>query len=355
MDTIKNYLEKPFAKHILFWIVVFSSFVFSRTMSYYKGYFHVFEVYFIIVSIQIITAYTSIYILIPKFLNKKKIFLFAFYLIALLIAMFLLYNFFRVYYIDLKYFEVYAIHMKEYAKIPYWERFSDFPLFLSKSILFITPGGLLLMLEFYRNQQAFLKLSEQKKVAELTALKNQLNPHFLFNTLNNIYTLSLEKSDKTPEVIERLADILDYMLYRCDDTFVSLNKEITLIENYLALEKIRYGKRVNISFTKDVEKDVNIAPLILLTFIENAFKHGVSQELKTAEINISITLQGDSILFSIYNTKPNNSLKTTDQKSKMLGLKNVIKQLDLLYLNNYDLEIKDEQKSYTTTLKLIQK
>ncbi|WP_171974468.1 sensor histidine kinase [Cellulophaga omnivescoria] len=252
-----------------------------------------------------------------------------------------------------KYIEYYNDIAKKYAEDSFWKRFSNFSVFLSKSILFLTPAVLLLMAQFYKNQQRLLKLNEQKKTAELTALKHQLNPHFLFNTLNNLYSLALKKSDQTPDVIEKLADILDYMLYRCNDTFVSLQKEIELINNYLSLEKVRYGKRVQILFENNIKKDVNIAPLLLLTFIENAFKHGVSQELKEALIEININLENSQIVFYIKNTKPNASLENSEESR--IGLKNVKKQLELVYPNNYILDIKNAKETYEVTLKLLAK
>jgi len=241
--------------------------------------------------------------------------------------------------------------MPEYVQIPFWERLFDFRVFLSKAIMYISPTALLLLMRYYKNQQKYLQLNEQKKTAELSALKNQLNPHFLFNTLNNLYTLALKKSDKTPEVISKLSDILDYMLYRCNDQFVSLRKEIDLIENYLALEKIRYGKRVDIAFTTAVEEEQKIAPLLLLTFIENAFKHGVSQELNQAQIKIDLKTKGESIQFSVENTIPKTAAHN-GSSIDAIGLKNVGKQLELIYPAKHQLNINNKDGLYQVKLNL---
>ena len=186
-------------------------------------------------------------------------------------------------------------------------------------------------------------------------MRNQLNPHFLFNTLNNIYALALEKSDKTPEVIERLSDILDYILYRCKESYVPVQKEIELIENYLSLEGIRYGNRVTVDFDYKVEQQVEIAPLLLLTFVENAFKHGVTQELKKAKIDISLTTDDSGILFSIYNSKPGKTLAKNPGDEKPLGLKNVEQQLELLYPDSHELKLSDKEDRYEVTLRLKRK
>jgi len=318
----------------------------------YAGYRHLMESYGIIVIAQIITAYTCIYVLIPKFLNKKKIGLFIFWMLLLLLSVYALYQAFRMLYFDVEYFNSYDEVQRSYAVESYWKRLSYLSVFLSKCVLYLTPTALLLMARFYKNQQKFFKLNEQKKIAELTALKNQLNPHFLFNTLNNLYALTLDKSDKAPEVIEHLSDILDYILYRCNENYVSLHKEIELIENYLTLEKIRYGQRVAIKFDHQIKNEVKIAPLLLLTFVENAFKHGVFQELGQAKIKIFITLKNTDIIFSIFNSKPNIPLEILPENDEHLGLKNIKKQLELLYPNSHDLKIIKKEESYSVILKL---
>jgi len=357
MTTLKNkynIISAAFFKHVLFWVCVFLYFMFTSDITYYEaGYIQLFHSTCKIVIPQIITAYVCLFVLVPRFLNTKKLALFLVWLVILLVAMFVLYQTFHMYLYEPKYYQYYSDIAKEYAERTFWERLTSLSVFLSKSIKFLTPTALLLMARFYKNQQKYLKLTEQKKTAELTALKHQLNPHFLFNTLNNLYALALKKADETPEVIEKLSDILDYMLYRCNDTFVSLQKEIELIENYLSLEKIRYGKRVQITFKKNIYQDVKIAPLLLLAFIENAFKHGVSQELKEAFITIKINLEESQIIFNIENSKPNASVENNTEHR--IGLKNIKKQLELLYSGNYFLDIENTKDSYTVTLKLLTK
>lgn len=349
MKAIKYYFSNSIFQHTLFWICVLLYFVLTANFNFYSSYKQVLEFNTMVIFTQIITAYTCLNLLIPKFLNKKKYTLFIVSFLILLFLMFVVYNLFKLWYYDPKYYETYNELGKMYAKDSFLQRLAYPNVFLSKCIKFLTPTALLLMARFYKNQQQFLQLKEQKKTAELLALKNQLNPHFLFNTLNNLYSLALEKSDKTPEVIERLSDILDYILYRCKDKYVLLAKEIELIENYLTLEKVRYGKRVDIKFTHNIKPETKIAPLILLTFIENAFKHGVKQELKEAKITIDLAIEKNTINFKIENTKPLTKM-TSGQEP--LGLKNVKKQLELLYPNSYSLQISDTQKEYSVTLNL---
>ncbi len=334
--------------HLMFWLVVFIYFVLYMNITYYGDYRQLFEFSFAIVSLQIITAYTGIYYLIPQFLKRKRTLLFVLLLLVLLVIMYAAYLVFKSYYYDVRYFEYFTPEQKEQAQQSFWDRFINMYSFLKKSLKFLTPAALLLVARIYKTEQTYLKLNEQKKIAELTALKHQLNPHFLFNTLNNLYALAIKKSDETPEVIEKLSDILDYMLYRCDDTFVLLSKEIELIKNYLSLEKLRYGKRVNVNFSERIEQEVKIAPFLLLTFIENAFKHGVAQELKEAFIIIKISADKNEIVFDIKNS--NSFLKVSNNKG--IGLDNVKKQLELLYGNSYSLYIKNEGGNHHATLKL---
>ncbi len=355
MSSLKTYWNKPFLRHIVFWSGVFLYFFLVANSINYASTRHILETYALIVGLQMVTAYTCLYFLMPHFLNKGKPLLFVLLMVLLLVVLFIIYNVCKVYYFDPTYSESYSALSKAYAKLPLAERIMNFQVLLSKGIMYASPTAFLLLLRFYRNQQKYLKLNEQKKVAELSALKNQLNPHFLFNTLNNLYALAIAKSNKTPEVIERLSDMLDYMLYRCNDTYVSLQKEIGLIENYLALEKVRYGKRVAVTFEHDINKKVQIAPLLLLTFVENAFKHGVRQELEQAEITISIQLDADTIQFNIDNTIPVGGNLYEPKTTEPLGIKNVRQQLNLLYPNTHKLRIEASKNSYSVSLILQQK
>jgi LytS/YehU family sensor histidine kinase len=203
---------------------------------------------------------------------------------------------------------------------------------------------------FYRERQELLVLHEKKREAELNALKNQLNPHFLFNTLNSLYLLALKKSDKTVRVIENLSHILDYMLYRCDQKYVMLRDELLLINKYIELEQIRYGKRVSISFDESITGEEQIAPLLLLTFVENAFKHGVSEAIENAAITIQVENKGNKLFFELKNTKPDLQLEINERKS--LGLSNIKKQLELLYPNKHQLNIIEKPYMYKTELEL---
>lgn len=349
---IKFFKNKPVYKHILFWIIVYTIYSSSALQGTHEtasvlstGVLHL--------VLQIIVAYSILLLIIPRYKKNKNILESIVFLVGLffivqaissIIKMSFLEDSFPACYVDSTYIT------QDYSFI---DRLLDLKaVFIYNPFQYLQPLFFLGALLAYEKQQKQSEINEQKKIVELKALKHQLNPHFLFNTLNNLYTLTLEKSDTAPEVIEKLSGILDYMLYRCDDRYVDIEKEIELIENYLSLEQIRYEDRVTILFKNTVNKSVKIAPLLLLTFIENAFKHGVSQELKMAIVNISITLDEADIVFKITNTK--TDVEVAGKNKKPIGLSNIESQLELLYPNNYYLDINNTAKEYTVILKLKQ-
>lgn len=194
--------------------------------------------------------------------------------------------------------------------------------------------------------QAELKLKE----AELKLLKGQIHPHFLFNTLNNLYSLSLEKSDKTPDLIIRLADLLNYTIYDCNSEKVPLAKEIDFIKSFLELQKVRY-ETCNISFKLDGDLiNQQIAPMILHTFIDNSFKHGADKDSGSPWIKISMVSKNGILFFTVINSIKKNYVK--NDKAQGIGISNAIKRLDLIYPNRYDLVINNSGDRYSVILKL---
>ena len=235
--------------------------------------------------IQIIFAYVLVLILVPVFLSREAHLLFAFSVLLTLLSLISLYVLIRMLYLEPKHLSFYQQIIPNYQRIRFHIWITDPHVLLGKSVLFSIPGILILAFDHHRSKIHLAELGRQKNEAELKALKNQLNPHFLFNTLNNLYSLTIQKSERAPEVIEYLSEMLDYMLYRTNDKFTYLDKELVVLKNYIALEKIRYGDRIQINWLNKVTESVKIAPLILLTILENAFKHGVKNSAEKAEIS----------------------------------------------------------------------
>ncbi|MEM9928772.1 MAG: histidine kinase, partial [Bacteroidota bacterium] len=204
-----------------------------------------------------------------------------------------------------------------------------------------------------RSQQKLVQLNQEKATAELRLLKAQIHPHFLFNTLNNLYTLTLEKSDKAPGVVERLSSMLDYLLYQCNTPTVPVRKEVELIENYIKLEALRYGERLELEFHHALDDDsAMVAPLMLISPVENAFKHGASGNTEQPKINISLSVKAGKLTFRVWNTVSPTTPRDVANYTDGIGLSNVRSQLNLIYPGKHNLEIASLQREYTVALSI---
>lgn len=210
-------------------------------------------------------------------------------------------------------------------------------------------GFIKLLKDQYLVKQRTLLLEKEKTEAELNTLKAQLNPHFLFNTLNNIYSLSLVNSPVTSKSIAGLSQILDHVLYRCNTTYVPLSAEIKLLKNYIDLEKLRYDDRLVVNFSYSIDEDLDIAPLILLSIVENAFKHGVGEDIGTATITIELKLHKNNFSFKVSNTFVPKENKGANDK---IGLNNIRKQLELIYPGKYEFRADSIDNNFVTFLAL---
>ena len=190
-------------------------------------------------------------------------------------------------------------------------------------------------------------LIKEKLETELKFLKNQTNPHFLLNTLNNIYALARKKSDDTAEVVMRLSELLRFMLYESNDSVIKLSDEIKVLEDYLELETIRYDNRLTVSFEKNIDSNnYKITPFLLLPFLENAFKHGISETRFESFIHININVKNYLLNFEIENSK-----ETCDNEKHgtNIGLSNVKRQLELTY-SDYNLNVENEAEMFKINL-----
>jgi sensor histidine kinase YesM len=200
-------------------------------------------------------------------------------------------------------------------------------------------------------QQETLQVAREKAKAELQLLKSQIHPHFLFNTLNNVYFLTLTASQKAPEMLVKLTDMLRYILNECGQSFVPLEKEIKMIEDYMALEKIRYGDRLKMELEiKGDYKNKMISPLLLIPLVENSFKHGASKMLEHPWVNLNITIEGQYLFFLLSNSRPEETI--LPQHNGHIGLNNVKKRLQLLYPDAYELSMVKGSESYEVFMKI---
>ncbi len=199
-------------------------------------------------------------------------------------------------------------------------------------------------------QQDWMRAQQEKNTAELQLLKAQVHPHFLFNTLNNIYSFSLENSPKTPGLILKLSSLLSYMLYDCKTDEVRLEKEIKIMKDYIDLERERYGNKIEISWSVDGEiKDKFIAPLLMLPFLENAFKHGTSEQIEKSWLSVDISVMHGTLKCKIANSKN----EYVSLRANGIGINNVKKRLEFIYPGKYDLKINDEGDFFVVSMMLI--
>ncbi len=202
--------------------------------------------------------------------------------------------------------------------------------------------------DWFSNEKIQRNLEREKKDMELQFLKSQLNPHFLFNSLNNIYSLAYQKSDKTADAILKLSEIMRYMIYESNDSWADLSREVEYLKSYVELQRLRFkdGAAVEINIQGEIDGQ-KIVPLILISFVENAFKHGVAND-QADPIKINIIANQKILHFSVSNRKN----KTNKDAMGGVGLNNVERRLQLLYPDRYKLNIVNSATHYTTELML---
>jgi len=283
-----------------------------------------------------------IYFLVPRFLLRSRYITFFGLLtgVSAFAAILKLYISKNVYY---ALFIPKALHPHEWYSIDS---------FLVNMLWIVGPTILFAMFKYYKDWIKSREISqetERKRLAtELQVLKGQLNPHFLFNTFNNLYSLALGKSDKTAVVIAKMSDMFHYILYECNATEVPVSKELKLIEDYIELEQIRYSDRLSVSFDKKIEnKNFLIPPMLLYSFVENCFKHGSSQDPDLPWIRISLHVRNNHLMFEATNNIPKN-YKATNTEG--VGLLNGKRRLELMYPQNHQLIIREENNEFYVKL-----
>ena len=302
-------------------------------------------------------VYAIIYYILPLYISNKKKWVTTGKLLLIFIAFLALHDF-------MTYRNIID------SKNDYWRRQKNTPVYTpnfatvskltNQQIIFnlSTLVGLTvaikLLKRWWLKRRETEQIAKEKISAELQLLKAQIHPHFLFNSLNNIYSFALEGSPKAPEMIQKLSGLLHYMLYECKQPLVPLEKELEMIQDYISLEKIRYGERLRIDM--QIQQDGGhqvIAPLLLVPFVENSFKHGTSKMLSRPEITLSIIVKENILYFKLTNSRPATIDEISPNGNRGMGLKNVKKRLALLYARRYELQIIDDTLSYTVWLNVV--
>lgn len=335
--------------HVLFWVfiyILYSQLLFHRDGSFWYGFVNNIVLFPSIMG----SSYFLVYYQIPKFLYPRKYwqfglsFLVSMYVFTVLARLLTIYVAEPVLGTDLPFPNMWAIVMISIDRLIqnyfYTVALAAFSMAVIKSVK-----------EHTLAKRKAERLEKEKTEAELNFLKAQIHPHFLFNTLNNLYTLTLQKSDLAPTTVVKLSEMLDYMLYQCNDPQVPIHKEVQLLNNYIDLERLRYGERLDFSFNESIDRpDAAIAPLILLSLVENAFKHGVSGAIKKPTVRISLKVNTGKLDMEVFNTKPMKQQADPAGYKEGIGVSNIKRQLELVYTGRYELDVVEKDDSYQVNL-----
>ncbi len=310
---------------------------------------------------QAIFTYVLINWVLPNyFFKKRNVFVIAF----ILISVFVIYYFIAAEFKGLNFLAEYIFGLRKDPPA-FHEQFDVCMYMAFRDNLSSLPviAGFAIMIKLVKRwwlkQKETEQLFQEKAKAELQLLKAQVHPHFLFNTLNNIYYFTLTGSRKAPEMINKLSGLLHYILNECNQPLVPLQKEINMLQDYMALEKIRYGEQMNM--TIEIREEGSsplqwetgrrlIAPLLLIPFVENSFKHGTSKMLAHPWVKLLIKIENNTLHFSITNSRPQET--EPHLKKGNIGLKNVKKRLQLLYPGTHELNIVSEPAIFFVSLKV---
>jgi LytS/YehU family sensor histidine kinase len=334
--------------HLIFWGIYF---VFNtlRWGSYFDDYVYSLKTNLIGFPIHMTLCYLNIYVFMPKFVFKRKYLTYIGLLVLSLFVM-LIVKFNLTYYLVSE--NVWPEGTEVISKLTL--NYSiDMMIGELYVITFVT--AIKITMDWLKEHKRVTDLEKAKLETELLFLRTQISPHFFFNTLNNIYSLALESSAKTPKIILKLSDLMRYLLYETKKTTQSLENEIIGIQNYLDLERIRFDEKleVNMNISGDI-KDKEIAPMLLLSFIENAFKHGANKNIGKIKIDIDFIVKNDILHFKITNPIPAKPHFSQQEKyTGGIGLENVKKRLALGYKKEeYDLNIYEENNLFIVTLNI---
>ncbi len=332
--------QKRVLMHIGFWIIWLSRTFYDILSLYGLGPA---EILFLVVyaATQIPMMYLHLYLLVPFLLDKRRYVVYALSTIALVFA----YSFVNYKLLTLIPDSITPHSLRDYINElnPTYDVLEGFfTLVITYSIKYAGQA--------VSAQNKLLRLQKDNLMLELDALKSQINPHFLFNTLNNIYSLSLSKSDRAPEMILKLSDMMRYVLYECNAGVVKLDREIQFIQNYIDLERIRHGDDIAINFSLNGNaSDYEIEPLLLIPIIENSFKHGLNSQIEKGFVEIKLSINDRQLALDVSNSVSGSK---REKGSHGIGMENVKKRLELLYPSKHKLKISPSEKKWIVNLNL---
>jgi len=342
--ALKQLIDRSFGNtrrriiHLTFWTILLLALI---AIDYNQvGWPLVFYQKFVDVIFYMAIIYINLLYLIPKYLSATRFWMY----VALLMLAVIVLTPIKI-----------AIQVLLFADTPSFQNYfieNQSYFFISMFMVGSSSTIYGILSDWFIHQSERIELQTQTMQSELKFLRSQINPHFLFNTLNNLYALTLKKSDDAPAIVLKLSEMMRYMLYECNEKKVLLSKEVSYMQNYLDLERLRQRASIEITFELDGEvNDQKIAPLLLIPFIENSFKHGLTSRID-GWVRIRLQISQKKLLFDIENSKGPGMPKQVHRKSGGIGLVNVRRRLNLIYPDNYQLKISNEPNSYRVSLDL---
>ena len=330
--------------HTIFWIVY--SITYAILWSSGEGSFLTrFWLEVCLLPFKLVLTYSVISWLLPQYLFKKKYLPFTFQFVLIILAVAILHQLYT-YFIIQPSFHISPTEV-------WWsaDRTLKRLTFLVSPMLVLTTWEVIR--NYYEQKELNVRMAAQKTDAELKVLKSQLQPHFFFNTMNSLYTLTLKKSDVAPEMILKLTELMRYSMDQTDNNFIALARELEFIQNYVSIEQLRFGDKVAVNWNLNVtQPEAPVPHLLLMTFAENAFKHGVAQSLNTAVIDIQLSTQGNKLVYTVTNTVPVKKETTAMTKKATVGLSNLRQRLTLLYSDRFTLTNEYQEGLHLATLSI---
>lgn len=345
MDFILNYKNQSvrIVTHVIFWLTYWTVYALLMSFTGKDSFFFFFYETTMFIPIDMSATYFTIYFLMPRFLYARRYIAFLLYFtLSTIVTIFLVQS--VHYYLYLPW-----LHPEHAFKFNFFQ-FNYYYFMISTNSVVIFAAAIKLTKHWYNEQNLKKQLEKQNLISELALLRSQINPHFLFNTLNNIDSLIHLNQEMASVAIMKLSDILRYMLYEANADKVSLEKEIQYINSLIDLHSIRFTKKDFIKFDiKGNYKNVMISPMLFVPFVENAIKHG-DKNAHPPGIKIELLVTENEITFMIENYIGNHINK---DETGGIGLLNVRRRLELLFTNKYNLDIKQQGQKYIVKLKLL--
>jgi len=347
--VLSHRLSYRIGRHIAFWIAcwLFMGFLYSfnyYNMSAQRQYLIAFSESLLYLPQHIFLSYAIIYFVLPRFILKGK-YWYGLLSIALLIVITALDSPLSNYLLINPYRQAMGFRIKD---LSFGESFMG-GLRGSTTVAGFAAAIKLIKYWYLKNLEN-QQLGKEKLAAELQLLKAQIHPHFMFNTLNSIYGMALKKSDQTAASILKLSQLMRYILTESSWSIVPLSKEVEILQHYIELEKDRFQERLDMTVNIQGDLQKPIAPLLLLPFVENSFKHGANEMIDQAWISLDLSVQGDTLKFKLINGRNPDTANNT--WSNHIGLQNVKKRLQLIYPNAHELRITEDDDTFVVSLTL---